>query len=429
MSTKAPKYGMPGISNIVSSTSDKVRGTYSSPQSVISSRVRDIILDDTHPQFNQYGKWNGIGTIFIESTKNPTFSPEIPLIPAFPAFPNIKHYPLINELVPIIYLTDVDVTSNTTSVSAYYLPPINVWNSQVHNAIPSTNLLPDSQTKNYQQVEGGSTNIISTETVDINLGKTFKEQNSSNIHPLLPYEGDIIIEGRFGNSIRFGSTVNNAAIPNEWSSIGENGFPITIIRNGQSDQIETDSWVPTVENINENKSSIYLTSNQKIPIFPSSNREESYAQGSPQETPRPQSLGVYSSEQIILNSGRLVLNAKKDSIILGAEKSIHITSNTSVNIDAANQIVMAADKIYLGSARGIEGSDIQSTVKGENLNTLLGEIAGFLDVLSVALKTAVAGNLPIPSLNSIAADASTLSKSIRNTVNSKDLLSKQVKIK
>jgi hypothetical protein len=44
------------------------------------------------------------------------------------------------------------------------------------------------------------------------------EENTINIHPLLPYEGDMLYEGRFGNSIRFGSTVKNSSIPNPWST-------------------------------------------------------------------------------------------------------------------------------------------------------------------------------------------------------------------
>ena len=416
------RYGFgAAINNSVPKYSD--RNTTTSTSQIISSRVKKIILDDSDEfLFNKYGKWNGIGTIFIESTKNPSPSEQIDLIPAYPAFPNIKQYPLINELVPIIYLTDIDVTKNTTSVVAYYLPPINVWNSQVHNAIPSANILPNSQLKNYQQVEAGSSNIISAETVDINLGNTFIEQNVANIHPLLPYEGDIIYEGRFGNSIRLGSTVNNAKIPNTWSSVGENGSPITIIRNGQG-RVDTDSWEPTTENVNNDNSSIYLGSTQQIPLAPASSIENSYAKST-----KPENVNKYSGNQIILNSGRLVFNSKDDSIILGAKKSIHLTSNTSVNIDAATQVAIFSPKVYLGSAEGAEGTQLQSLVLGENLNTLLGEIAVFLGTLDIAFQTAAdATGTPIASLSSIACDAEVLGKSIKNIVDGKNLLSKQVK--
>ena len=412
-----------GFGAAVNNSAPKLdRKSTTSTSQIISSRVRDIILDSSHPRFVEFGEWNGIGTIFIESTKNPIFSDQIPLIPAYPAFPNIKQYPLINEVVPIIYLTDTDVTENTTAVSAYYLPPVNIWNSQIHNAIPSTNVLPSSQQKDYQQVEAGSVRRITDQSTEIKLGQTFNENNVIDVHPLLPYEGDIIYEGRFGNSIRLGSTVNNAKIPNTWSSVGENGSPIFIIRNGQG-PLTTESWIPTTEDINNDKSSIYLTSTQQIPLFPASNRTDSY-----RKSTKPEEVGVYTGEQIILNSGRLVFNAKIDSIILGAEKSIHLTSNTSVNVDAGNQIALVAPKVYLGSTTGDEGTQLQSVVKGENLNTLLGEVSSFLLSLSVYFKTAAdSTGAPIASLQQASSKAKTLGQSMQNIVNGKDLLSKQVK--
>lgn len=412
-----------GFGAAVNNSAPKLdRRSTTSTSQIISSRVRDIILDNSHPRFVEFGEWNGIGTIFIESTKNPVFSDQIPLIPAFPAFPNIKQYPLINEVVPIIYLTDTDVTDNTTSVSAYYLPPVNVWNSQIHNAIPSSNILPDSQQKDYQQIEAGSVRRVTDQSTEINLGQTFSESNVIDVHPLLPYEGDIIYEGRFGNSIRLGSTVNNAKIPNTWSSTGDNGSPIFIIRNGQG-PLTTESWVPTTEDINNDKSSIYLTSTQQIPLFPASNRQDSYRKSTPPEATR-----VYSGEQIILNSGRLVFNAKNDSIILSAEKSIHLTSDTSVNVDGGNQIALVAPKVYLGSTAGAEGTQLQSLVLGENLNTVLGDIASFLTGLGVYFQTATDSvGAPIASLQQASSKANQLGQSIQNIVDSKNLLSKQVK--
>ena len=414
-----------GFSAAVNSAAPKLdRRTNNSTHTIMSSRVRDIILDNTHPRFVEFGEWNGIGTIFIESAKNPNFSDQIPLIPAYPAFPNIKQYPLINELVPILYLTDTDVTSNTTSVAAYYLPPINVWNSQVHNAIPSSNILPESQQKDYQQVEAGSVRRVTDQSTEIALGSTFREQNVIDIHPLLPYEGDIIYEGRFGNSIRLGSTVKNASLANPWSFEGKNGSPIFIIRNGQSDEITTESWVPVVENINDDKSSIYLTSTQQIPLFPASVIADSYIKSTP-----PKAVATYSGEQILLNSGRLVFNAKKDSILLSAVNSIHLSSQTSVNVDGGKEIVLAAPTVYVGSILGAEGVEIQPPVMGDNLNILLGEISAFFGTLEIAFSTAIDSNgAPIASLQSIASNASGLSKSISELVKGKNLLSKNVKI-
>jgi hypothetical protein len=53
---------------------------------------------------------------------------------------------------------------------------------------------------------------------------------------------------------------------NTWSSQGELGKPITIIRNGQGPQSSPDYFEPTVENINRDNSTIWMTSGQTIDI-------------------------------------------------------------------------------------------------------------------------------------------------------------------
>lgn len=407
------KYNVPKL-DVKSSTSTNT---------IISSRVRDIILDDTHPRFDEFGGWNGIGTIFIEPTVQPNRKDNIPLIPAYPAFPNIKQYPLLNELVPVIYLADPNVTENTSAVSAYYLPPINTWNSQVHNAVPSTNVTPELENKEYPLVEAGSVRRITDQDTDIELGLTFNENNVLNNRPLLPYEGDIIYEGRFGNSIRFGSTVNNAKIANPWSSTGRDGSPITIIRNGQHDDPSTDPWVPTIENINTDKSSIYLTANQQIPLIPSSNIIDSY--GPANTVPSIQS---YLGNQILLNSGQLVFNSKDDDILLSSNKSIHLSANTTLNFDAINQITLAAPKVYLGSSFGSEGIQLQSAVLGEKLTQALLTFVQAIEATAEAMTTNVAVVGPVATLTAAGPILKSACISLKNTLNSKDILSNQVYI-
>jgi len=60
-----------------------------------------------------------------------------------------------------------------------------------------------------------------------------------------------------------GSTVKDK---NPWSLEGDEGNPIVIIRNGQDPKLDSKGWIPTVENINEDDSSIYMCSGQAIPI-------------------------------------------------------------------------------------------------------------------------------------------------------------------
>jgi len=427
------KFGLRGVNETYSNVdSYKELNSSTSPNFITTARVKKIILDDSDPKlFNEYGGWNGIGTIFWTPTdENIDKNGELKFDPstfAKPFFPNIKYYPLLNEIVYILQLpTNNILNGDSTSNGWYYLPPLNIWNSQLHNALPETDNTSNdiSQIGDYtSSLAGGQVRRPIDNSTEIELGSTFIEANSINVHPLLPYEGDIIYEGRFGNSIRLGSTVKNSFIKNKWSSTGVNGDPITIIRNGQANYKNIDSWVPVTEDINNDQSDIWLTSTQKLPITPASNLTDSYAKSKAPEDPRE-----YSKNQIVLNSGRLTFNVKDDAIILGAKKTIHLTADESVNIDANKYIALTAPKIYLGSSQGIDGVDIQSVVLGEELNYLLGDIAAFLGTLNIAFSSATDSmGVPIASLTAIACDAQTLSQDILQQVNSKSLLSKQVK--
>lgn len=320
------EYGISGLSQGVLNRFD----TPSTPttREIFSSRVKDIILDQSHPEFNNYGEWASIGVILIENVSQPTTNKAI--IPVYPLFPNIKHYPLINEIVTVLSLPSIGLETNTASSRLYYLPPTNVWGSQHHNAIPGSSELAPSQRKDYQQTSAGSVRRVTDGGTEISLGNAFIEQ--LNINPLQPFEGDHIIEGRFGQSLRFGSS--------------EGKDPITKIRNGQG-EVTTEGWTTIEENINEDKASIYLTSTQQVNLEPNIFNYNSYYTA-------PEVIKDYSSNQVLINSGRLVLNANIDSVLLSSAKSINLNSQDSVNIDSKNQVIVNSPKILLGDKNATE---------------------------------------------------------------------------
>jgi hypothetical protein len=308
---------------------------------ITAVRVLSIILDETHPRFEELGGWNALGTIEYELVTNPNTSPQLPI--AFPLNSNIKNYPLINEIVYLISLPDTEIGEVSVSKKSYYINIVSLWNHPHHNAYPTNpNNPPPEQNKDYIETQAGSVRQVTDKSTEIFLGKTFKER--PNIHPLLPFEGDFIQEGRWGNSIRLGSTVN--LTPNDWSSIGTNGDPITIIRNGQGEQTE-EGWIPITENINNDESSIYLTSTQKISLDASSISYVSYENTGYES---PSSPKFFDGKQIILSSGRLVFNSTNDHILLSSAKSINFNSQESVNIDT-NIFVVQSNKIFLGNSK------------------------------------------------------------------------------
>tara|TARA_R110001592_G_scaffold119991_2_gene323743 strand:- start:3278 stop:4531 length:1254 start_codon:yes stop_codon:yes gene_type:complete len=290
---------------IVKSASNKNnRGSINPKQkSLLSARVLDIILDINHPLAEENGGYDAIGTIFyslLEETNQNKSS--LTANKAFPLFSHLKYFPLINEIVLIVETSDKDIYTIEKTPRSYYLPQINMWGHPHHNALPTSRNQQSSANDYEQSLGAGLVRKVEDGGTDIDLGVYFQEQ--LNIKPLLPYEGDMILEGRFGNSIRFGSTNISDSITNVngWSNSGETGDPITIIRNGQSSNEDEKGWLPTTEKVNEDASSIYLCSNQQLSNFIQSSpfmeswdaqyiRPETIEQALLDPAPNPHSLG------------------------------------------------------------------------------------------------------------------------------------------
>jgi len=370
------RYGFSGLNhNLNSNKNNNFELGNNNPLTIISIRVISIILDKSHPRFEELGGWNSLGAIEYELVTNP--NPNSKLYPvAYPINPNIKTYPLVNEIVYLLSLPNTEIGKTNTSNRQYYINIISLWNHPHHNGYPSNpSSLPPSQQKDYAQTQGGNVRRVTDQSTEIFLGKTFKER--SNIHPLLPFEGDFILEGRWGNSIRLGSTVNNL---NNWSSSGNNGDPIFIIRNGQGIR-SNEGWVPITEDINKDDSSIYLTSTQKIPIKSNSINDKFDFTSYNLSTP-PQSPNEYAGKQIILNSGRLLLNSNYDHILLNSAKSINLNSQESVNIDT-KKFIIQSDKTYLGN----EELAKEPLLLGNSTVDLLNNLVSSLENLATALQS------------------------------------------
>jgi hypothetical protein len=318
-----------------SSNQDEIRKLQGS---ILSGRVKTINQNGT-------GLDGAISVEILSNTSNTT-SNSIPRV--YPLFPNSQSYPLINETVVILPLISNNSSNNSIDTTYYYISTINLWNSVETNPLVLNN------------------------TSDFKPGTYFNEKGT--INPLYSFEGDYIIEGRFGNSIRLGNTVpnNTAPLSNNWSKTGSLGDPITIISNGLHSI--SPSFNSITEDINSDKSSIYLTSTQQLPIEVSSQND--YLSYSSQ----PTSPKEYVGNQAILNSGRLLFNSTQDHILLSSAKSINLNTVESVNIDAATQTVIQTPELYLGGV-----NTAQPVVLGDDLVGLLTDILGDLDTLTNSL--------------------------------------------
>ena len=373
-----------GFSNILKGSSphhSSKNQTAGSP--IFTARVNGIILSDKDEGWKENGEYASIGYIYFN---NPVLPNNNQKNIARPLFSNSKYYPILNELVYLIGLPSTDISKNPASLTYYYFQPINIWNSNHHNAIPDeifTQQLPDSQKQDYKTVGLGVVRQVTDESTEIDLGFTFKEK--PNIKTLQPYEGDYILEGRWGNSLRFGSTVTNGTPSNTWSSTGNNGDPLIILRNGQYEN-RLDPWIPIIEDINQDSGSIYLTSTQKINLNPASQTYNSYST-------QPKGINQYTNPQIILNSGRLVFNSSQDHILLSSKLSVGLNAVESVNIDSPSTVI-SSNQVLLGGKNATE-----PVLKGDTTISILSDLLTELISLTQALAsvTPQAGPLVNPA--------------------------------
>jgi hypothetical protein len=374
------------LGGIISSISNATPSTTTKSQ---VGKIFGVITTENTPTkelFERSGGWSAIGTIFYlpyEQSKNlDNIDLNICKV-AKPLHTNNQNYPLIGELVILMDLPSPISQINNSSTQKYYSDTINLWNNNQQNS-PSTEY----------------------------LGKTFIEK--ANIRNLVSFEGDRIYQGRKGNGIRFGSTVKSHSDVNEWSTLGEDGDPITILVNGYV-TTNINSLVPNVEEVNKEMSSIYLTSTQKIPLIPGVNIIN------PIQTSL-KSINYFDS-QLIANSDRITLNSKKDEILLFAKTNIELNTDNIINLNAGRYIHLHIDhknpdsKILLGTQT--DGTvPIEPVLLGNQTQIVFEQIITSLTNLASFLSSAVTtaeGTPVIACVNAgtqLSADISTLCSKI-----------------
>ena len=144
---------------------------------------------------------------------------------------------------------------------------------------------------------------------------------------------------------------------------------------------------------------------------------------------------LYKGKQVILNSGRLLLNAKDDAVLLFAKKEISLSTVESVHINcsALPGFIVNAPQIHLGLPPKFKGDSIPyisdklpgqhsqeyRIIKGETLrNALLILLDNLKDITS-----AMDGDYPF-SLQalSLAEDIDQIKKDIENSLSKQNFV-------
>jgi hypothetical protein len=315
--------------------------TVTIPENRVIARVVDVVLDKNHPDYELFGKdqaINGIRYKVLSSSQDEEESTGFPF--AYCGNVSIVKVPLVNELVEIV--TDVadSVVETSYKPKAYYTKIVNVWNNAHHNASPDINLSDE----------------------DISLGEDVEEVSS--MRSLHPFPGDLIMEGRLGQSIRFSGYFHENS-PLTLEDRSNNGKPFTVVRVGQNDEDSLDRYV---EDINADSSSIYLTSDHIVTVETVNKKNDTFRDSIPVE------LDKYRGNQVVIDSGRLVFHAKEDHLILNSINSINLVGST-LNLDGIEYTSIDSQKIYLGAKAK------EPVLKGDITIKLLSDILSALTSL------------------------------------------------
>ena len=294
--------------------------------------VTEVILDDTHiiirskedsTESIYTEKETGIvGSAVIRPIKDKT-SAESSLFTYQPLNSSLLELPIIGETVELYKIGSVR-----------YYRRISSNNISSGNAAINKNKTTYKQTQksagggDYSTVSKTSTaNSSKSDDRSTKYGEYFEEQQ---VNKLKLYEGDSILQSRFGQSIRF-SGYNNS----------ESTFsPTTIIRNRQNDESLSNlkSGDITEEDVNKDGSIIALTSQDyKIPFQPGliDDGGSSNFETTPIKFELPEEY--VGQDQILINSERIILSSKASEMMFFSKGDYGFISDGKFTIDNGNK--------------------------------------------------------------------------------------------
>jgi hypothetical protein len=315
--------------------------------------VYAIILDETSPVIkNKDLDVSYVGAIQFRFSGQMS-SDEAKLPVALPFDKNFKSLPVKNEIVEIIVAgngqpyykrigneASPNVNTPETTISKLFSPEKdNSQSAQDYNKVQSTGIQ--------------RTNADESTKYD-GYGDYFKLENG--IHKLKLNEGDMLIESRFGQSIRFSAYNNN----------DRTFSPTVIIRNGESSITRNNDNANTInEDVARDGSIITLSSNQYQLNFAPGTVDD---KGTSDFETKPNSFKSYPStlkgDQILINSGRIILSAKNAEMIFYSKKNYGFISDGGLSID---------NKLGIDINVG-DNTNVKTNDRDVNLNTGNGKI-------------------------------------------------------
>jgi hypothetical protein len=342
--------------------------------------VYSVILDETHPYLkNREDSKNKesifVGAIQYRLTGQPS-DDDASLPIAYPLDKNFKTLPVKNESVEII--KGAGGTTYYKRIGPELSPLVDADPNSISNLFSPVKVT-ENASKEYSKVQStGIARSTTDETSKYNgHGDYFLYERG--IHKLKLWEGDTLFESRFGQSIRFSGYNNDE----------KKLSPTIIIRNGENTESKKllDSEV-TNEDINRDGSIIAMTSNKfQLGFVPGKVDDK----GKGDFETKPESFENYPDklvgDQILVNSGRIILSAKSGEMLFYSKKNYGFISDGGLSIDNKGGIDVSTKEnvnfitnnkdFAIHSGKGsifLGDTELEPLVKGKKLVELLAEL-------------------------------------------------------
>ncbi len=317
-----------------------------------------------------------------------------------------RYYALMRGIVDVPVVGDPVLLCTMGGVQ-YYLGPLNTagnptWNID-HLNISTKDIFPrgeDLPMVDDRDLTGLSKNFV----INPSFARLQKKYNGELDHPngepvsYNDIHGDLVLEGRHGNGIRIGSRyvnpyiiISNRRLPGqdvEWSSdgsilgmfaMGSLHQHFSLDKKTKDDELVESSFVlgsDTVVEGTERKrlmSDLVSHTNQDIDADKIIYRYSDEISGTEQD---PNVLGSH----MFLNSDRIVINSRKDSLFLSSFSNIHLGASNTLTISTEKEMIVESSEIFFGKQAKdyraglaiVHEEDVrQGMVLGENLREWL----------------------------------------------------------
>jgi hypothetical protein len=383
--------------------------------------VDDVILDESHPKAD--GNPAYIGAVVYRSSE--IHIPDSPGgVTVFPLDRNIKNLPVRNERIQIhhfggsIYYTLIENSAN---------PSVTANENQIATATTGgsdSNQPPPKIDINVAEHNISKTNADTSKKYN-GYGEYYKGQ--SGIHNLKMYEGDNLIQSRFGQSIRF-SGYNN---PNRVFS------PTIIIRNRENllNQGLNKAKISVEEDINRDGSSIILSSGEyQLPFQPGNLDEKGNSDWNENAYPATWKQGTFPSklvgDQILINSGRIILSSKSAEMLFYSKKdygfisegTLHINNRSGIRASVGDKILINTNnqdiKFYTGNGKiDLGDTNLEPLVMGNKLVNILKDLINLIIQQQYLTPSGPSAEGPVnkPQFNALASKLETILSALNKT--------------